>query len=270
MKMPTIGILYICTGKYSIFWKDFFLSMEKNFIPGMEKHYFVFTDSPSLDFEDKNNNIHKIHQNDLGWPNNTLMRFHIFLKIENKLTKMDYLFFFNANLLVLEKISANEILPVLKQKLVATISPGFYNKNRRKFTYENRKQSTAYISNDLGEYYFAGGLNGGLTENFIQAMKVMRENINVDKNNNITAVWHDESHWNKYLVDRNDLKILLPSFLYPEGWDIPFKPIILVRDKNKHGGHLVLRNEHIAVFKKYYNKVKGVIYKLYKRVTKNM
>ena len=27
-----IGILYICTGKYDIFWKDFYLSAERYFM----------------------------------------------------------------------------------------------------------------------------------------------------------------------------------------------------------------------------------------------
>ncbi len=92
-----IGILYICTGKYSIFWKKFYSSMEKNFIVDAEKHYFVFTDSPDIEFEKENRRIHRIYQEDLGWPNNTLMRFHMFLKQEKELVNMDYLFFFNAN-----------------------------------------------------------------------------------------------------------------------------------------------------------------------------
>ncbi len=30
-----IGILYICTGRYSIFWKKFYQSTEKSFMQGL-------------------------------------------------------------------------------------------------------------------------------------------------------------------------------------------------------------------------------------------
>ena len=31
--MCKLGILYICTGKYDIFWEDFYKSCEKYFLP---------------------------------------------------------------------------------------------------------------------------------------------------------------------------------------------------------------------------------------------
>lgn len=244
-----IGILYICTGKYNIFWRDFFISMEKYFITDSEKHYFVFTDSLSVYFENENPRIHRIYQENLGWPFNTLMRFHIFLGAENKFINMDYLFFFNANLIILNTITGDDFLPILTNNLLAVIHPGFFNKKRNKFPYEKNKRSTSYIKKNQGEYYFAGGLNGGKTTNFIEAMKVIRYNTDIDNKNKIIAKWHDESHWNKYLIDRSGIKILQPAYLYPEGWSLPFKPIILIRDKNKFGGHNYLRNKKINSLK---------------------
>lgn len=263
--MNKIGILYICTGKYSIFWKDFYLSMEEKFITDSEKHYFVFTDSAELEFEKENPRIHRIYQENLGWPGNTLMRFHIFLNIEKELENMDYLFFFNANLFVKEKIANEELLPIDDKNLVATLHPGFYNKDRKKFPYDKNKKSTAYIERDEGQYYFAGGLNGGKTRNFIEAMKVMRDNVDIDKKNNIIAKWHDESHWNRYVLNRIDVKILPPLYLYPEGWTLPFSPIILIRDKNKYGGHSLLRSEKVNKFKVYFLKIKKFFRKVYNK-----
>jgi hypothetical protein len=237
--------------------------MEKNFIEDSEKHYFVFTDSPEIDFEKENSRIHRIYQKNLGWPDNTLKRFHIFLSIENQLTNMDYLFFFNANLVILEKINKEEFLPINNKNLVATLHPGFYNKKRKKFTYENNKKSTAYIEKSQGENYFAGGLNGGKASNFLEAMKTMHDNTDIDTKNNVIAKWHDESHWNKYLINRIDIKILPSSYLYPEGWQLPFKPIILIRDKNKYGGHSLLRNDKLNPSKSYLLIIKKLISKLF-------
>ena len=43
--MNKVAVLYICTGKYDVFWKDFYISYEKYFLPDCEKHYYVFTDA---------------------------------------------------------------------------------------------------------------------------------------------------------------------------------------------------------------------------------
>ncbi len=237
-----IGILYICTGNYTIFWQKFYLSMEKYFLPGVEKYYFIFTDAPVLAYEKENAKIHRIHQENLGWPNNTLKRFHMFLTIRQDLESMEYVFFFNANLQIMQTIGADEFLPKSGENLLAVLHPGFYNKDREKFTYENDPRSTAYIPASSGIYYFAGGLMGGQTRKFLEAVKIIAKNIDIDSEKEVTALWHDESHWNKYLVGRKDIHMLSPAFLYPEDWKLPFEIKILVRDKNKYGGHSALRN----------------------------
>ena len=50
--MTKIGMLYICTGKYTVFWPEFYRSFEEKFLPGCEKEYFVFTDAPAIEYED--------------------------------------------------------------------------------------------------------------------------------------------------------------------------------------------------------------------------
>ena len=83
--MCKLGILYICTGKYDIFWEDFYKSCEKYFLPGYEKYYYVFTDAKEIYAEGENSRITKIYQENLGWPYNTLKRFSMFKGIEDKL-----------------------------------------------------------------------------------------------------------------------------------------------------------------------------------------
>lgn len=245
-KRMKIGILYICTGKYSIFWKDFYLTCEKNFINEAEKHYFVFTDAENIDFEKENYRIHKIYQENLGWPDNTLKRYHIFLKHIDKYHDIDYLFYLNANLLFLEKINTEEFLPQedKNKKIIGCLHPGYYNKKTSRYPYEKRSKSTAFIEKTKRKYYFAGGINGGATKDFIDVMKILNENIEKDYKDKIIARWHDESHWNWYLNNNLDIiKMLNPSFLYPEGWNIPFKKKILIRDKRLIGGHSKLRGK---------------------------
>lgn len=258
-----IGILYICTGKYEIFWEDFYFSCEKNFISGAEKHYFVFTDSPEIEFEKENKNIHRIYQKNLGWPDNTLKRYEMFLGIKERIQEMDFLFFFNSNLLFLEKITDDEFLPSEQQELVGCLHPGFHNRPVQKFTYESNPMSKAYIDKKNGKYYFAGGINGGQTKSFIHAIEILNNNIKEDVKNNIVAKWHDESHWNWYLNNNIEkVKILPSSYLFPEGSSLPIKPIILIRDKRNYGGFAKLRGNFNLVI--YLQTIKFKIIRFYK------
>lgn len=108
--MTKIGMLYICTGKYTVFWPEFYRSFEEKFLPGCEKEYFVFTDAPAIEYEDAPR-VHRIYQEAYPWPYSTLKRFSIFLTHEDALRGMDYLFFFNANLTCKKTVTAEEFLP---------------------------------------------------------------------------------------------------------------------------------------------------------------
>jgi hypothetical protein len=240
--------------------------MEQYFITDAEKHYFVFTDSPEVAYEKEDPCIHRIFQKNLGWPNNTLLRFNIFLNHKGLFEEMEYLFFFNANLIVMQQITADHFLPTLQEKLVACLHPGFYTKDSSKFTYERRTTSTAYIPPNKGSHYFAGGLNGGITNAFIQAMTDMNGAIRKDAANNVVAIFHDESHWNKYLLDKPYIKVLSPSYLYPEGSHLPIPEIIMIRDKQKYGGHYAMRGEKLSKRRRGYIAVRRMAGRIKRRL----
>lgn len=239
--MQKVGILYICTGRYSKFWKKFYKMCEKNFLPDSEKHYFVFTDDRKI-LALQISNVHPIKQDAEEWPFPTLHRFSYFLRIEDELKKMDFLMFMNANLIVKTKIFKDEILPQNDEKLFVTQHPGYFDKTNKDFTYDRNPECSAYIPEGEGKYYFAGGFNGWKTEDFIKLMKILSARIEKDLEKNIIALWHDESQINRYMYDFEEpFKILSPAYLYPEGWNIPFEKKIIILDKNKKGGHKFLR-----------------------------
>ncbi len=242
-----IAILYICTGRYDVFWKSFYISSEKYFIKMAEKTYYVFTDTDTL-YNQDDNHVKKIYQENLGWPGNTLFRFKIFAKYADELRDYDYVFFINANMLFTREIST-EILP--EKGLVVTKHPAFWNKKRKKFTYENNPDSLAYIGENEGEFYVCGGFNGGTGEAYTRMILDLAKAIDEDYAKNIVAVWHDESHLNKYILSHH-CKILDPSYAYPEGWNkkLPFECKIMIRDKEKYGGHAFLRQESNVMISK--------------------
>jgi hypothetical protein len=236
----TIGIFYICTGKYNIFWERFYHSSEQYFCPGMKKHYFIFTDS---EINPKGANITIIEQKKLGWPFDTLMRFHMFNRIKEQALTCDYLFFFNANMVFLKKVTAKQILPNEQEELIGVKHP-FYYGGTDGAPFETNELSHAYTDFNKAKSYIAGGLSGGLAKSYMDMAEEIAHNIDEDQKNGIIAVWHDESHINAYFSKHHHFKIIDPGYIVPESRlkTFPFKPYLVVLDKEKVGGHELLRS----------------------------
>jgi hypothetical protein len=98
--------------------------------------------------------------------------------------------------------------------------------------------------------YFAGGFQGGRSENFIKAMKEMKKMIDKDfTDNNYIPIWNDETAWNAYLFKNPPTVVLNPSYIYPDSlikayyrplWGRNFVPKLITLTKqfslSKDGG----------------------------------
>lgn len=220
--MKNIGLLIIATNKYDIFVKPLIESAKKFFLNNHNVTYFVFTDS--LNLNDLGNDVKIISHQHLQWPFITLYRYKTFINNKSFLENQDYLFYCDADMLFVDEVG-DEILG----DLVATIHPGFKG---GRGTPETNPNSKAYIGKNENLTYFAGGFNGGSCKNFLEMSEKISKNIDDDYNNNIVAIWHDESHLNRYLLDNKPTTILNPSYCYPESWNLPFKRKLLALDKN--------------------------------------
>jgi hypothetical protein len=231
---PTVGILYLCTGKYVVFWRDFYKTFAANFLPDCRKEWFVFTDAAAIAGEGEPG-VHRIPQKAYDWPYSTLLRFEIFLTQEPALRRCDYLFFMNANLLCPQRVTAAEFLPRASrgETLLMVQQPGFYNRQPMFFTYERRRKSAAYIPYNCGRAYVSGGLNGGQTQAYLAMCRELARRTRADLDRGVVARWHDESQLNRYIAERPEstYRLLSPAYWYPEGWNLPFSPRITVRQK---------------------------------------
>lgn len=228
--MTTVGILYICTGRYIQFWDEFYKSSQQYLMPETEKVYFVFTDGELNTYG--NTNVHKVYQEQLAFPYPTLYRFRFFLKVEQQLAALDYVYFFNSNIVFQQRITATEFLPGLNEDLVAILHPGYYNSAPETFTLEKSRWSTAYVPYTKVKHYYAGGLMGGRSDAFLTVCKILDKNIRRDERWFRMAVWHDESHWNYYLSTGVKYKTLHPGYMYADGFDMPFPVIARLINKS--------------------------------------
>lgn len=231
-----ISILTICTGKYKIFFDDFYKSCEKYFLKDVDKTYYVFTDGEIPDMH----NVIKIHQDKLGWPYDTMMRFKMFNSISDKINS-DYTFFFNINMLLVDEIG-NEVIPSEENDyLVGVNHPCFFDKTKNTFPYERNSKSIFYIPYESGYFYYQGCFNGGRTKDFMDMSKILEEKIDLDLTNDIIPIWHDESALNWFFEKKNPL-LMSPSYAYPESFNLNIEKKIIQRDKSLLGGHSFLRS----------------------------
>ncbi|MBR0203332.1 MAG: hypothetical protein IJQ56_03090, partial [Synergistaceae bacterium] len=120
------------------------------------------------------------------------------------------------------------------QYLSCVISPGYYNRKARWSPYERRRQSRAYVPYNIDGKYVLSGIICGHSDKFIDMSETISSRINEDLNNRIIAQWHDESHFNRYVLENNkSIRYLEPSFAYPEDRDLPFVKKIEILEKSK-------------------------------------
>jgi len=215
-----VGLLIMATGKYIQFVPPLLDSARKHFCANNDVTFFVFTDQQASLGDD----AVIIYQKRLGWPFDTMHRFHTYLKNRTALESMDYLFACDADMLFVDTVG-QEIL----SDRVATQHPGFVGKRG---SYETNPHSRAYVNSNEGIYYFAGGFYGAKKSEFFKLLETTIHNIDADLQHNIIAVWHDESHLNRYFIDNPPTVILSPEYCYPESWNIPYRKRLLALDKN--------------------------------------
>lgn len=63
--------------------------------------------------------------------------------------------------------------------------------------------------------YFAGGFNGGSSKEFLRMSREIKENIEKDYEKNIIAIWHDESHMNKWFYENKPDIVLGTQYCIP-------------------------------------------------------
>lgn len=223
-----IAIFSICLGKYDVFFEEFYASVNELFLPGHSKQFFIFSDQQLAVC----NNVRIIPQKKLGWPHDTMMRFHFLNRIKADLQPFDYIYFFNINMKVLEPIGTEVVPGWWNHYLMGCKHPLFFDKPRRQLPYERNSSISCAIPHSKGKAYYQGCFNGGRVREFLAMSEVLASNIDRDLANNLIPVFHDESQLNWYY--KNKRPLTLPyTYIFPEGYDLPGKPKMIQRDKWK-------------------------------------
>ena len=199
----TTGLIIIATGeKYHPYIQPLLASARTYFVPHTP---IVFSDADDIGCGQLP--FMKIPHE--SWPGPTLHRYRTMMNAYNFLKAFDNLFYIDVDMLFVAPVGYE----IYADGVTATLHPGYVGQCG---TPERRQNSTAYIPKEVKSRYFAGGFNGGTQDAFLTMASQLRRCIAEDEKNGIMAVWHDESHLNRYLWNNPPAKILSPSYCYPD------------------------------------------------------
>mgnify|MGYP003313001261 FL=1 len=106
--------------------------------------------------------------------------------------------------------------------------------------YETNEKSEAYFDvSTLPPVYWQGCFWGGKVPSALAMIDELEARVNRDLENDVVAVWHDETQINKYFFEREfDVHTFGPEYAYPEVFDkhCNFEPKIvhLAKDNSKY------------------------------------
>ena len=211
-----VALCFVATGKYIQYLQSVMQSCVQRFVKPHMLEFFVFTDDLKAVPESCQ---HAYFVERKGFPGDTLYRYHYILTAEKDLQNMSHIFYMDVDYWVCNATDNDKLL--VSDGLVATAHlHNLHVTDSNQFhrgTPDTNPHSTAYVSETTKMVnYYCGGFQGGKASSFLTACREMKQNIDIDDTNHIMAAWHDESHWNRYLIDHPPQAILTQSYVYPE------------------------------------------------------
>lgn len=216
-----IAIVAIClNAPYWPFINNMIASARKFLLKGHDVDYILWTDMPT----DTKIDAKIIPTEPFIWPLPTLYRYHLFLREEELLKSYDFIYYCDADMLFVSRVGDE----ILGDGLTAAVHPMYYIRREYQPPYEPNNKSTSFIPRPgrvleengkklFQPLYFAGGFQGGRSEDFIKAMKEMKKMVDTDfTDNGYIPIWNDESVWNAYLFKNPPSVVLNPSYIYPD------------------------------------------------------
>uniref|UniRef100_A0A3B4BL33 Alpha 1,3-galactosyltransferase 2 n=1 Tax=Periophthalmus magnuspinnatus TaxID=409849 RepID=A0A3B4BL33_9GOBI len=215
-KRSSVAVTVFAVGKYLEAYLETFLnSSEQHFMLGLPVTYYVFTDKPEkvphiLLGPKRSLKILKVDRHS-RWQDISMMRMKsisdiIETEIRHNFT---YVFCFDVDQTFAGRFGSEAL-----GDSVALLHAYYYRLPKHMYTYDRNPLSKAYM--DTGDFYYHAAVFGGTWKTVKTITDACYESIMADKENNVEALWHDESHLNKYFWMNKPSRLLSPEYCWDE------------------------------------------------------
>ncbi|XP_026541615.1 N-acetyllactosaminide alpha-1,3-galactosyltransferase-like isoform X1 [Notechis scutatus] len=218
----TVGLTVFAIGKYlDKYLKDFLVSANTFFMAGHQVIFYIMVDDllkvPKVKLDPQRTlKLIWVKQHN-RWQDISMMRMKtIGDLIEQRIRfEVDFLFCMDVDQVFRSHYGVETL-----DTSVAQLHAWFYKAQRNLFTYERRPESAAHIPYEEGDYYYHGAVFGGTPLQVLNLTRQCYQGILQDKRREVEAIWHDESHLNKYFLLNKPTKLLSPEYC----WDYKIGP----------------------------------------------
>ncbi|XP_041068289.1 N-acetyllactosaminide alpha-1,3-galactosyltransferase-like [Carcharodon carcharias] len=249
-RKAVIGLTVFAIGRYlDRYLKDFLESAEQHFMKGHRVIYYVMVDVaskvPALKMPSEWTMIVIQVPKQSRWQDISMMRmYQINDFIQDRVQfQVTHLFCFDVDQVFVVRFGvealADSVIQILKNIKTGSCgrkihrgdevsdSPG---DNGLMFSGGVMVQGEVggSVCENKGDFYYHAAVFGGRPDLVLNLTRTCLEGIIRNKSKKIEAVWHDESHLNRYFLDHKPAKLLSPEYC----WDLkPAKHIRYVRLK---------------------------------------
>ncbi|XP_033938627.1 N-acetyllactosaminide alpha-1,3-galactosyltransferase-like isoform X3 [Pseudochaenichthys georgianus] len=214
MRGSSVALTVFAVGRYlDAYLHTFLNSSEQHFMVGLPVTYYVFTDMPEKVPNIKlsplrSMKVIKVEKNS-RWQDVSMMR----MKSISNVIESDirhhctHVFCFDVDQVFTGRFGSEAL-----GDSVALLHAHYYRLPKHLYTYDRNPNSKAYM--ETGDFYYHAAIFGGSWKNVKALTEACYQGIMEDKQNNVEALWHDESHLNKYMLLHKPSKVLSPEYCW--------------------------------------------------------
>ncbi|KPP59914.1 alpha-1,3-galactosyltransferase 2-like [Scleropages formosus] len=223
-KGTSVALTVFAVGRYlEVYLQDFLTSAEKHFMTGLPVTYYIFTDTPkwvpTIPLAlGRTMKIIEVEGHD-RWQDISMSRMKSIADvIESHIRhRNQYVFCFDVDQTFVGRFGSEAL-----GDTVALLHAFYYHRYQKEYSYDRNPKSVAYM--EKGDFYYHAAIFGGTWQGVKNITESCYQGIVKDKENEVEALWHDESHLNKYFWLHKPSKILSPEYCWSTligyRWDI--------------------------------------------------
>lgn len=210
----TVALTVFAVGRYlDIYLEKFLSSAEQHFMVGQRVIYYVFTDDPDRVPQVKLSagrsvTVIKVLRHS-RWQDVSMLRMKTIADTIDSLIRhqAQYVFCLDVDQEFVGRFGTEAL-----GDLVALFHSYYYHRPKFFYTLDHNPKSAAYV--EQGDMYYHAAVFGGTWQQVKTLTQSCYWAIMQDKNNQVEALWHDESHLNKYFWLHKPTKVLSPEYCW--------------------------------------------------------